>query len=190
MTEPYDTKTMRAIIAEAKRQGFDDREIAIKLNIGLDDQAFGYGGDDQLRARIRELRRRGIHHEGIAERMGLTLAEFVAIEGDPGLRVGLDGWAVCRANPDADHHEDNILRLIERGRGKLATDDQRLQGENEALARLVDASDLAGAHAAIAEALRRTGDVDIVAETLRIPLAAAKAVAAGSFPAPSNRTLQ
>lgn len=36
MTEPYDTKTMRAIIEEARRQGYDDSTIAVHLGLPND----------------------------------------------------------------------------------------------------------------------------------------------------------
>lgn len=36
MTETYDTETMRAIIQEARRQGYDDSTIAVRLGIASD----------------------------------------------------------------------------------------------------------------------------------------------------------
>jgi DNA gyrase inhibitor GyrI len=95
MTDNYDTETMRAIIAEAKRQGFDDKIIALNLGIARDNPAFGYEGEDQLRASISEHLRRGIHREGIADRLSLSLGELVRIEGNPDLRIGIDGGLYC-----------------------------------------------------------------------------------------------
>jgi hypothetical protein len=192
--ETYSPETLQAIIAEAKRQGYDDAIIALNLDIARDDPAFMYAGDDQLRATISERLRRGEHRINIAADMGLTLDELVAIEGDFSLRVGLDDWTVCHADLDDAHHEESILHLIERGRASLKSARKgRLLTPRAVLALLVDAVGLVGTHAVIAAAMRPTEDMDAAAETLRIPKDAVKAVVWGSFPlaesAPTDATI-
>lgn len=154
--ENYDTETLRAIIAEAKRQGFSDEIIALNLGITRDDPAFGYTGEGQL-------------------------------------RVGL--WSTCFVMPGCDHHESNILRLIERGRAsidKATRNDLTRSGRHalprnmsptETLATMVDYLGCEGARNLIAHFARLTGDYEIVAAALHIPKAAAFAVITGSFPA-------
>lgn len=199
MNETYDTATLTAIIAEAKRQGYDDKLIALNLGIARNDPAFGYVADDQLRASISELQRRGIHWEGIAERLGLPLEEVVCLHGDDELRPGLFG-GVYRATPGADHHPDAILKLIERGRASLARKMHNgthawLERSNptttESLALLVDTIGLQGARDLIAGFLMHLGNGEPSAAALHIPPAAAKAVLFGSFPtAETAMTLQ
>lgn len=183
MTNNYDTETLEAIIGEAKRQGHDDQIIALNLNICLDHPAFGYEGDDQLRATISERLRRGEHRLNIAQDMGMTLAELIRIEGDHSLRVGLDCWTACHVDPGDQFHEENILHLIERGRAKLkSAHTGRLLSPEEVLALLVDTVSLSGVYEVIAATMRITEDMNVTAETLRIPMAAIKAVVWGSFP--------
>jgi len=187
MTNNYDTKNLQAIIGEAKRQGYDDRLISIHLNICLDHPAFMYKGDDQLRAIISERLRRGEHRLNIAQDMGMTLAEIVHIEGDPSLRVGLDSWTACHVDPSDPYHEENILHLIERGRASLKSASKGgLLSPQAVLALLVDTVGLSVANEVIAATMRITEDMNITAETLRIPLDAAKACVAGSFPTTSE----
>lgn len=183
MTNNYDTETLKAIIFEAKRQGYDDQLIAINLGICRDDPAFGYSGDDQLRAIISERLRRGEHRLNIAQDMGMTLAELIRLEGDHSLRLGLDGWTACHVDPGDQFHEENILRLIAVGRDRLKTASKEWPlSEEEVLALMVDAVGLSATNEVIAAATRITEDMNVTAETLRIPLAAVKAVVAGSFP--------
>lgn len=185
MTDNYDTETMRAIVAEAHRQGFDDRTIAMNLGIARDDPAFGFSGEDQLRATISELKRRGIHHEGIAERMGLSLAEVVRIEGDPDLRIGMYG-GVYYVYPHAAHSEKGILRLIELGRASFRRTNGsavlRQLSRNESLVLLVDELGFDGARKLIARFVHVCGGSDAAANGLHIPKVAAFAVTIGSFP--------
>lgn len=199
MNETYDHETLKAIIQEAKRQGYDDKLIALNLGIARNDPAFGYVADDQLRASISELQRRGIHWEGIAERLGLPLEEVVRLHGDDELRPGLFG-GVYRATPGADHHPDAILKIIERGRVSLVRKTHNgthawLERSNptnaETLALLVDSLGLQGAHNLIASCLERLGNHEPSAAALHIPSAAAKAVLFGCFPtAETAPTLQ
>ena len=188
MTEIYDTDTLKAIIVEAKRQGFDDKIIALNIGIARDNPAFGYEGDDQLRASVSELYRRGIHFEGIAEQLGLSLAEVLRLHGDDDLHIGIWG-GVWSAHPGAKHHPDSILCLIERGQASLikATHDGKIgllrnPSRNESLALLVDGLGLNGARDLIARFLRHGCNADHVAVGLHIPEAAVLAVALGSFP--------
>lgn len=199
MNETYDTATLTAIIAEAKHQGYDDELIALNLGIARNDPAFGYVADDQLRASISELQRRGIHWEGIAERLGLPLEEVVRLHGDDELRPGLFG-GVYRATPGADHHPDAIQKLIERGRASLASKTHNgthawLEQSNpthaETLALLVDSLGLQDTRNLIASFLKNLGNHGPTASALHIPPAAAKAVLFGSFPtAETALTLQ
>lgn len=196
MTEHYDHDTMRAIVAEAKRQGFPDELIANHLGIANNDPAFGYGGDDQLRATISEYQHRGIHREGIAERMGITLEEVLRLEGRTDLRTGF--WGGCYvADPGDPHHESNILRLIERGRVKLAKNANRgivlrTPSREETLALLVDGLGLEGTRNLIEMILRRIWNVEPTAAALHIPEIVVRAVTFGSFPTSdsASKTLQ
>jgi hypothetical protein len=191
MTDNYDTETMRAIIAEAHRQGFDDRTIALNLGIARDDPAFGFSGEDQLRATISELKRRGIHHKGIAERMGLSLGEVVRIEGDPDLRIGIYDDVVFYVYPHAAHSEKSILRLIERGRASFNPVGASLRNlkRNETLVFLVDALGLDGARTLIGRFVHACGSTQRAADGLHIPEPAAIAVMVGSFPKPDVEPL-
>jgi hypothetical protein len=183
MTNNYDTETLKDIVAEAKRQGYDDPIIALNLGICRDHIAFGYAGDDQLRAIISERLRRGEHRLNIAQDMGMTLAELIRIEGNPSLRVGLDSWTACHVDPSDPYHEENILHLVERGRASLkSAHTGGLLSPEEVLALLVDTVGLSVANEVIAAATRITEDMNVTAETLRIPLDAIKAVVWGSFP--------
>jgi hypothetical protein len=186
MTDNYDTETMRAIIAEAKRQGFDDKIIALNLGIARDNPAFGYEGEDQLRASISEHLRRGIHREGIADRLSLSLPELVRIEGNPDLRIGMYGDLWC-AYPDSAHSEKSILRLIELGRASFRRTNGnavlRQVSRNESLVLLVEELGFEGARKLIARFVHVCGGNDAAANGLHIPKVAAFAVMVGSFPA-------
>ena len=183
MNNNYDKETLKAIIGEAKRQGYDDPIIALNLGICRDDPAFGYAGDDQLRAIISERLRRGEHRLNIAIDMNMTLAELIRIEADPSLRVGLDNWTACHVDQSDQFHEENIMRLIAVGRDRLKTASKEWPlSEEEVLALLVDTVGLEGTHEIIAAIMRRTENMNVTAETLNIPLAAVKAVVWGSFP--------
>lgn len=184
MTDNYDTETMRAIIAEAKRQGFDDKIIALNLGIARDNPAFGYEGEDQLRASISEHLRRGIHREGIADRLSLSLPELVRIEGNPDLRIGFDGGLYC-VYPFAAHAEKRILRLIELGRKSFNPVGASLRNltRNQTLFFLVDALGLDGARKLIGHFAHACGSVKGAADGLHVPEAAARAALIGSFPA-------
>lgn len=193
MNETYDTATMTAIIHVARREGHTDDFIAAQLGIARNNPAFGYKGDDQLRASISErLERRGHALENIAEDFGLTLAEATRIYADPNRRVGLDEWASCIVSPGEPHHEDNILVLIEKGRASLNSARSRKSLSPRArLALLVDAVGLAGTQSIIAAVMRCTEDMDATARTLHLPREAVKAVVKGSFPtAETAPTLQ
>jgi hypothetical protein len=186
MTDNYDTETLKAIIQEAKRQGFDDKRIALNLGIARDNSAFGYVGEDQMKATISEFHRRGIHLEGIADRMDLPLEEVLRLHGDADLRIGLHG-GVWVARPGASHHESNILKLIALGRKRLAADEAggviwHNPNRNETLALLVDALGLEGTRNLIASVMCRAGNDEPTAAALHIPEAAAMAVGVGSFP--------
>lgn len=195
----YDQETLTAIIQEAKCQGYDDELIALNLGIARDNPAFGYEGEGQLRASISELQRRGIHWEGIAERLNLTLEEVLRLHGDDELRPGLFG-GVYRASPGADHHPDAILKIVERGRASLARKTHNhthawLERSNptttETLALLVDSLGLHGTRNLIASFLERLGNHEPTAAALHILPIAAKAVLFGSFPtAETAPTLQ
>lgn len=198
MNETYDHETLKAIIQEAKRQGYQDDLIALHLGIARDNPAFGYEGDDQLRASISELQRRSIHWEGIAERLNLTLEEVLRLHGDDELRPGLFG-GVYRATPGADHHPDAIQKLIKRGRVSLAKKTNNgtiafLVGSptrNETLALLVDTLGLQGVRDLIANSLLRLGNGEPVVVALHVPEAAVRAVLFGCFPtAETAPTLQ
>lgn len=199
MNTQFDTETLKAIIQEAKRQGYDDKLIALNLGIARNDPAFGYVADDQLRASISELQRRGIHWEGIAERLGLPLEEVLRLHGDDELHPGLFG-DVWSARLGADHHPDAILKIIERGRTSLARKthnhthawlEQGNPSHAETLAMLVDTIGLQGARDLIAGFLMHLGNHGPTATALHIPPAAALAVLLGSFPtAETAPTLQ
>lgn len=193
MTEIYDSETLRAIVAEAKRQGFDDRTIALNLSIAHDDPSFGFEGEDQTRATISEYSKRGCSRESIAAKLNLPIKEIVRIEGDPDLRVGLYK-AVYRIHPNDPHSEQNILRLVERGRASLdkSTRNELTRSGRQALLRnatttetlalLVDSLGLEGARKLIAHFVHVIGSSEDAATALHIPKAAAWAVMTGSFP--------
>lgn len=190
MTENYDTATLAAIVAEAKRRGFPDELIANHLGIGNNDPAFGYQGEDQLRATIKEYLHRGIHRLGIAERMSLTLADVVRLEGDPYRRIGLYGDEAFAIWPGEPHSEENVLRFIEEGEKRLGHAKGRRLSAKCTLALLVRAVGLEGTRSIIAEAIRICEDRNAVIGTLNIPREAADAVLCCSFPAETTRTLQ
>lgn len=185
MNPLYDHEALTAIVQEARRQGFDDKIIALRLHIARDDAAFGFGGEDQLRASISEYLRRGIHYEGIAERLGLSLSELVRIEGNPDLCISMYGDVRC-VNPDSAHSEKGILRLIELGRASFRRTNGsavlRQLSRNESLVLLVDELGFEGARKLIARFVHVCGGGDAAANGLHIPKVAPFAVTIGSFP--------
>lgn len=188
MSETYDTETLKAIIQEAKRQGYDDKLIALNLGIARSDPAFGFSGDDQLRASVSELHRRGYHLETIAEDLDLPLVKVLELHGDNRLRIGL--WGVYSVCPFEPHHESNILMLIERARASLAKETLdgkiallgRNPNRNETLALLADTIGLESTRDLIANFLLRLGNGEPVAVALHIPETAVRAVLFGCFP--------